>query len=156
IRLHAVLDRLQWIPDTAPAFESAIGQLGSLFGFDTQEPEAEFGHGPDNLWQIAPETYVVIECKNGVTSGFIAKTDVNQLAGSLNWFRARYGSSAQAIPLMAHPDVRLGRGASSPDEMRVLSREKLAELKAAAEALFSSICSGPWPPSPRLVEEQLT
>jgi hypothetical protein len=155
IHVHALLDRLQFLPDTATTFEEAVRELGLLLGFGAQSPEAEFGSGPDVLWHVGPTKYLVIECKNGATNGIIAKSDANQLGGSMNWFREQYGAAAEATPVMIHPDPQLGPAATAPPGMRVVSREMLIEFKAALQNFFNGVAAGPWPPTRSSIEQAL-
>lgn len=156
IRVHALLELLQFAPDTASDFEDSLRELGLLIGFGAQGPESEFGSGPDVLWQVGPMDYLLIECKNGVTTEIISKSDVNQLAGSTNWSKEHYGSTANATPVIVHRGAQLGSGATAPDGMRVVCPEKLGALKDTVEALFSGLASGVWPPSRKRVEDGLT
>jgi hypothetical protein len=156
IAVHDLLDRLQFLPDTAPAFEDATRDLGLLLGFGAQAPESEFGSGPDVLWQIGATEYFVIECKNGATNGMIAKSDANQLAGSMNWFHENYGATGSATPVIIHPDSVLGPAATAPPGMRVVTSEKLSHLKDAVMNFCSGVAAGPWRPTQKVVEEALT
>jgi hypothetical protein len=154
IRVHALLDRLEFAPDTATSFEEAVRELGLLLGFGAQSPEGEFGSGPDVLWQVGATEYLVIECKNGATNGIIGKSDANQLAGSMNWFAEQYGATATATPVMIHPETQLGAAATAPPGMRIVTREKLANLRAAVLNLCTA-AAGAWPPSREVVEQAL-
>ena len=156
IGVHNVLERLQFVPDTARDFEDAFKELGLLIGFGAQGPESEFGSGPDVLWQVGPTDYLVIECKNGATNQTISKSDVNQLAGSMNWFKEHYGPAAKATPVMVHPGTQLGLGATAPEGMRVTGREKLKGLKDTVEKLFGGLASDLGPPSGKQIEDGLT
>jgi hypothetical protein len=55
------------------------------------------------LWAIGSLRYLVIECKSGVTSDRIRRSDAAQLAHSMSWFTERYDQTCRATPVMIHP-----------------------------------------------------
>jgi hypothetical protein len=156
VQVNYVLDRLRYAPDTAGPFEDAVQVLGSMLGFAAQAPESEFGSGPDALWVVGPAEYFVIECKNGVVSGFISKSDANQLGGSVRWLEEHYGESLNSTPIVFHPDRVAGPGAVLPSGTRVVDREKLPVLIGAVRDFFTAVSAGAWPPDVAQVEDRLT
>lgn len=88
LRLKDLRERLVFDPSgDTDAFEDAIDEVGRLLGFATQQPDREFGKGPDNLWGLSGDDFIVFECKSGSQAPEIAKGDIDQLAGHMNWFR---------------------------------------------------------------------
>ena len=72
-------------------FEEALNQIGKILGFACSRPDREIGgYGPDNLWAIDSNKYLVIECKTEATTPTIKKDYCNQLSGSVNWFKDNY------------------------------------------------------------------
>lgn len=72
-------------------FEGALNQIGVVLGFVCSRPDKETGgYGPDNLWAIDSNKYLVIECKTEATTQTIKKDYCNQLSGSVNWFKENY------------------------------------------------------------------
>lgn len=139
IAVNGLLDELVFQPETSSVFEQAIKQLGLFLGFHAQRPEAEFGKGPDNLWEVGALNYFVIECKNGATSSTICKHDCNQLNGSMIWFGDKYDSSCTAMAVMIHP-INIFEHACSPHEKtRIMTRQKLDDFKAAIRSFFVAI-----------------
>lgn len=141
------LEVLKFIQGTATVFERSLAWLARLLGFDSQRPEAEFGVGPDVLWSVGQLRYFVIECKNGATNGIIGKADCNQLTGSLNWFTSRYDSTCSPIPIMVHPVNVVDKAASPHKDMRVLTIQGLADLKAAVHEFALAASGKPYPPA---------
>ena len=85
---------LQFCAETSGKFEAAVNDLAWFIGIRGQRPERDHKEGPDNLWALPNGSFLVIECKNGVTSGEgISKKDAGQLGQSLAWFTGRYPSS---------------------------------------------------------------
>ena len=137
---------LRFAPDTSEKFEAAVNELAWFLGISGQRPEKLYDEGPDNLWALPNGTFIVIECKNGVTAGDgIAKKDAGQLGQSMAWFADRYPAST-AVPVMIHPERKLGQAASSVHGMRVIDvkgLEKLCKnLKAFAQQLTDPDIAG--------------
>lgn len=149
VEIYQLLDDLKFIPGTAPKFEKAFAQLARICGWDAQQPEAEFGRGPDVLWSLGELRFLVIECKNGATTGTIAKSDVNQLTGSMNWFREKYDTSCSPTPVMVHPNNLVSRASSPNRDMKVVTIEDLANLKRAVKAFGRAVAAGSYPPDER-------
>lgn len=125
----ALCSDLQFCPDTSDKFEAALNDLAWFLGISSQRPEKDYKEGPDNLWALPDGTFLVIECKNGVTSDDgISKKDAGQLSQSMEWFGKRYMAST-AIPLMVHPERKLGQGASGVSGMRVIVPSGLEKLR---------------------------
>jgi hypothetical protein len=155
VDVYGVLDALKFVTGTAPAFERAMAALARLIGFDSQRPELEYGRGPDVLWSVGELKYLVIECKNGATNGIISKDDCNQLSGSMNWFRQSYDATCSATPVIVHPVNLVDRAAAPDGEMRVLTLEKLLEVKAAVTGFARAVAASDFPLQPKTVGENL-
>ncbi|WP_437939235.1 helicase C-terminal domain-containing protein [Sorangium sp. So ce341] len=104
VEMNAYLDALVFLPETADRFERTLAEVARLIGFASQEPERDFGHGPDVLWSVGHQRFFVIECKNGATVETICKDYCNQLTGSMVWFQNKYGDAAlRAVMRYIHP-----------------------------------------------------
>jgi len=125
----ALCSDLQFCPDTSDKFEAAINDLAWFLGISGQRPEKDYKEGPDNLWALPNGNFLVIECKNGVTStDGISKKDAGQLGQSMAWFVKRYPASSPT-PVMIHPERTLGPGASDVPHMRVIHPVGLEKLR---------------------------
>ncbi len=125
----ALCSDLQFAPDTSDRFEAAVSDLAWFLGIRAQRPEKQFDEGPDNLWALPNASFLVIECKNGVTStSGISKHDAGQLGQSVAWFTGRYPASP-GIPIMIHPGLDLGPGASLVVGMRIIDAARLEKLR---------------------------
>lgn len=130
---------LQFYPDTSDKFEAAINDLAWFLGLSAQRPEKDYKEGPDNLWAIPSGAFLVIECKNGVTSNDgISKKDAGQLGQSVAWFRARYLAST-FVPIIIHPERKLGQGATSVPNMRVITSKVLEKLRNNLKAFAKQL-----------------
>ena len=141
VKVNSVLDDLRFRPDSANRFEEAINTLGLLLGFNSQRPEAQFNNGPDNIWSIGDNKYLVIECKNEATVGTISKYNCNQLNGSHQWFKRTYDFTSQCTPIMVHPSNTYDRVCSPIESTRIINEPKLEELRSSVEKFFISIAN---------------
>lgn len=115
LRINALLEDIAFTQDTASRFEAAIKEIALVLGFVSSRPEFERGKGPDNLWGIGNNAYLVIECKNGTVTDTIKKHDCNQLNGSKIWFENEYaGNGFNCTPIMIH-NSSVFEHACSPD-----------------------------------------
>ena len=113
-------------------FEEAIDDVALFIGLQSQRPEKKFNDGPDNLWVLPDGSFIIIECKNNVTStNGISKTHLGQLGQSMSWFYSRYKNIASATPVIIHPLRTLGDGASEVERMRIITEIELSTLRNA-------------------------
>lgn len=132
---------LQFSPETSDRFEAAISGLAWFLGISGQRPEKEYKEGPDNLWALPNGSFLVIECKNGGTSGSgISKKDAGQLGQSVAWFVGRYPASA-SVPIMIHRERTLGQGASLVTGMRVIDPAGLDKLRKNLRAFANQLAN---------------
>lgn len=137
--IHGLISDLNFYSNTAERFEKAIAMLGLSIGFKTQRPETEQGKGPDNLWALGDRKFFVIECKSGAKTDTIAKRDIDQLAGSMNWFRNHYDQSFEATPILIHPRSVFDRQASPVPGIRIIDEECLEKIRRNLEYYAKTI-----------------
>jgi len=141
---EAVISDLVFDPNRTEEFEEAFRQLGRLIGLNTERPEKDHGKGPDNLWALNATTFWILEAKTGATTNFIAKKDVNQLAGSVNWFQEKYTHGEGGTPVMVHQARTLGTGASAVPGMRIITGRTLGELTSNARNFANALAQSGW------------
>ena len=133
---------LRFSSETSSKFESAVNDLAWFIGIKAQRPEKDYKEGPDNLWALPSASFLVIECKNGVTSGNgISKKDVGQLGQSVAWFSVRYPASAW-VPVIFHRNSTLGQGASVVSGMRAITPTNLDKLRHHLRSFAKQIADG--------------
>ena len=103
-------------------------QVAYFVGLSAHRPELN-GRGPDVLWGLESTNFAVIECKNEAFTEEISKRSVNQLSGSMNWFKEQYPNGT-ATPVIIHPSNKLGSGATSYQGTRVITKDCLQRLCA--------------------------
>lgn len=135
IELVFGLDRLAsdlvWDNERTDDAEAALRDVGLCVGFAAERPELEVGSGPDVLWLVGVGRVACIEAKTGATADRIFKKDVNQLAGSVNWCLDRYGAQTEVIPVIVHPHRDVEQTGTAPPGMRVVTKQRLDNLKNA-------------------------
>ncbi|MBT2917747.1 MULTISPECIES: DEAD/DEAH box helicase family protein [Vibrio] len=139
ITANAIIDDLFFKPKSANKFEAAMNDLAKMLGFNSQRPELAYNKGPDNLWSIGNQQYLVIECKNEATSDTINKSYCNQLNGSSTWFETQYDFTSQHTPIMIHPSVTFEYASSPKPTIRIINEQKLQELRQNALSFFEAI-----------------
>lgn len=139
IKVDGVLGDLCFNSVSSKKFEAAIKELGFILGLNSTQPEEEFGSGPDNLWQLDNQQFVVIECKNEATTEFIPKKDCNQLNGSINWLNLQYHGINECYPIMIHHSVIFSHDCSPETRTRIIDEESLNKLKMEVKNFASSI-----------------
>ncbi len=139
IDLDAILEDLIFRPNTANKFEEAIKNLAYYLGYLGQRPENEYGRGSDNLWSVGNNKYFIIECKNGVINQTINKHDVNQLNGSIAWFKHEYDHTSSNTAIMIHLGDTCEFGATPEETCVVMTENKLNLFKKNISAFSLAI-----------------
>ena len=139
IKVEGILNDLCFESVTSKKFEAAVKELGLVLGLGSTRPEEEYGDGPDNLWELDNQQFVVIECKNEATAELIPKKDCNQLNGSVNWLKEHYHGSQTCYPIMIHPSITFPHDCSPDSSTRIIDEEALNNLKEAVSMFAQSI-----------------
>jgi hypothetical protein len=130
LKNSAILDDLIFSTNSANRFEEALKNISFMIGAHSSRPEKESGKGPDNLWVLSNLEYFVIECKNGTETDTIAKSDCNQLGGSIQWFKDLYtGSNMKCHPIIIHNSNIFERASSPHPDTRVMTPAMLDKFK---------------------------
>ncbi len=121
-------------------FELALDRLGKALGFDANRPDKELREGPDNLWALKDNFFLLIECKNQVSVDRkeINKDETGQMNNSCAWFQNRYPGS-KSSNLMIIWTKTLGTGAGFTEEIRIMRNKKLDSLVKNTKAFFSEL-----------------
>jgi hypothetical protein len=124
-------------------FEEAWATLGTILGFKSQRPEEELGKGPDGLWAMPENHYLLAEIKNEVELDRteIYQSETEQMSNSANWFEKEYGKGVPVTLLMVHPTADLANSAYPPANTVVMTRTKLEELHARLRAFAAALAS---------------
>ena len=113
-------------------FEAAIDEVARFIGLGSQRPDKQFKEGPDNLWGLPDGSFLIIECKNNVSSeNGISKAALGQLEQSMSWFEGKYMNNMVGTPVIIHPFRTLGEGASEIEGMRIMTKTEIGNLREA-------------------------
>jgi replicative superfamily II helicase len=122
----------------ADRFEKAFNELALALGCAGERPDKEWKEGPDNLWALRDNEYLLVECKSEVelTRESINKTETGQMNNSCAWFAQNY-EGAKVKSIMIIPTKKVGRGAAFNDEVEIMRPSKLALLGRKVRSFFS-------------------
>lgn len=126
IYINSILDALTFSPN-AQEFEISLEEVGKILGFESSRVDKN--GGPDNLWAIGDNKYLVIECKSGSTSDTISKDYCNQLGGSVRWFNDEYGKGYSCTSVMVHITNVIDALATPTQNMRIITPTTLENFK---------------------------
>lgn len=130
LAMQSVIEDLITGEEYVPGFEAAFSELANFLGMRGSRPEQEFSAGPDVLWSMKKQEYLVIECKSGASADTVSKDYCNQLNGSKIWFDKQY-DDCKCFLLMVHPSNKIEYAASLNEGTRIMTFEKLADFKQA-------------------------
>ncbi len=126
--------------ETADHFESGLHELGKVLGFESQRPDKENKEGPDNLWCLNDNDYIIFECKNEVKDkrDEISKSEAGQMNVYCGWFKNNY-PSANYIPIMIIPTKNISKAAAFNLDVKILRKSGIKTLKINVLAFFKEI-----------------
>lgn len=156
VGLSAILDDLVPHPETTQRFEQAFTDLGHHLGFEANRPERDTGEGPDVLWLLGELRFLVIECKSGGTTNFISRHDAAQLSHSMDWFGEEYDNTCKATPILVHKASRLHTKAVARQGARVITFERLTELRGVVRKYAGALAQEERYRDPTAVAAQLS
>ncbi|MEP7336154.1 MAG: DEAD/DEAH box helicase family protein [Acidobacteriota bacterium] len=139
IVMDELLNRLTFGVDS-DIFERAFNDLAKALGFEGQRPDKEMKEGPDNLWAMQENQYLLAECKNEVLSSrsSIYKDETGQMNNSIAWFRKHYREAVVKL-IMVHPAKRLGSGAGFNESVEIMGDRELKRLKQNVRSFFNEL-----------------
>ena len=127
--LETINANLMFCENSHTTFENNINDLCHHLGFEGNMPEKETSEGPDNLWNLGNNKYLVIECKNETITEFISKKDCGQLENSINWGKEKYGAESDCIGIMIHKSKVMDHSAFPRETVRIITEIELENLK---------------------------
>ncbi len=119
-------------------FEKALNDLAHALGFVGQRPDKEWKAGPDNLWGLSDDEYMLFECKSEVAlkRKDITKDETGQMNNAIAWFKQNY-TSAKIKSVMIIPTKTLDRGAGFNEDVGIMRNHNLQRLTSNVKAFFS-------------------
>lgn len=123
----------------ADKFEAALNELAFALGFAGERPDSEWKEGPDNLWALNDNQYLMLECKSqvDVNRAEIHKRETEQMNRSAAWFEKHY-QGMRVKRLIVHPANKIQSAAAFTHEVDGMSENDLKRLVRAVRAFFKS------------------
>jgi hypothetical protein len=121
----------------ADSFEKAFHELGLALGFKCERPDREWKEGPDNLWALRDNEYLLVECKSEVklTRDAINKNETGQMNSASAWFKANY-RDVNVKRVMIIPTKKIGQGAGFNEEVEIVRERNLNRLVSSVRSFF--------------------
>lgn len=142
IHVQTILDDLTFSQDIkARKFEKALETVGKLLGFAAHSPEDEFGNGPDVLWILSDNHYLILEAKSMAIHNEITRDNIGQLLQSGEWFKKHYGEVAKHTLVTLQAPSFKGWNVNPSENSKVINEQSLQELKKSIEKFYDSIVS---------------
>jgi replicative superfamily II helicase len=139
LEIDDILGRLRF-GVAADSFEAALDELGQALGFETQRPDKEWKQGPDNLWALRDNQYLLIECKNHVDKNRkeINKDETGQMNNSCAWFKKHYGDSP-VKNMMVIWTRTVGQAGGFNEPVEILTNSSLSKLTKNVRGFFAEL-----------------
>lgn len=136
LSLESMLSNLEF-GVTADRFEQAFDELGKALGFSSEQPDKEWKQGPDNLWGIRDNEYLLVECKSEVSleRAEINKEETGQMNNACAWF-AKYYKGASATRIMIIPTNKVSKAAGFNENVEIMRKAELSRFKANVRSFF--------------------
>lgn len=136
IQLEDILNNLSFGIEAEKA-ENAFFRIGQLLGYVSQRPDKEIRKGPDVLWCVAENKYMLVECKTEVlpTRKSISKTEAGQMEEHCAWFESEYEQST-FLPVLVIPTNLLSNDAYFSHDIIILTKSGLEKLKKSIRNFF--------------------
>jgi tetratricopeptide (TPR) repeat protein len=122
----------------ADKFEESLCEIGRALGFASERPDKEHKKGPDNLWNIQANDYILFECKNEVDEkrSDINKAETGQMNVSCAWFKENYnGETVKNIMII--PSNRVSPAGAFSEDVEILKKHGLSKLNNNIRNFFN-------------------
>ncbi|RTE08232.1 DEAD/DEAH box helicase family protein [Paenibacillus whitsoniae] len=136
LNVEGIVSQLRFGVDS-DKFEKALDELAKALGFVSQRPDKLWNEGPDNLWKVKDDQYLLIECKNKVLSSRkeIAKEETGQMNNACAWFSTNYGD-AKVKRIMIIPTKKISHAAGFNLEVGIMREGNLKKLNTNVLKFF--------------------
>lgn len=137
IHLEEMLSNLSFGIE-AEKFEKSFFEIGKLLGYASQRPDKEIRKGPDILWCVANNRYVLIECKSEVLESrqFITKNEAGQMEEHGSWFETEYGTHLEVAHILTIPTLTLASDAYFSRDVQIIRKDSLEKFKKTIKEFF--------------------
>ena len=114
----------------AEKFEKSLEDIGKMLGFESHRPDKLIRKGPDNLWCLKNNKFIIWECKSEVNENrkTIQKYEVGQMNNHCAWFVNEYGD-AEVLRIMVIPTKIVAYEADFTHDVKIMRKNKLNLFK---------------------------
>lgn len=136
LKVNEVLSNLSF-GVKADRFENALNELAFAIGFVGDRPDKQWKEGPDNLWTIKDNEFILFECKNEVDLKRVEinKEETKQMNNSIAWFATQYPGMAVKSIMIINAGL-LGKGAAMKD-VELMREKHLKKLVKNVRSFFN-------------------
>ena len=122
----------------AEKFEYALFEIGRLLGYASQRPDKEIRKGPDVLWCVSNNRYVLLECKSEVSDSrkVISKSEAGQMEEHGGWFETEYGNDTDVLHILVIPTRALASDAYFSRDVLIIRKNTLERFKRTIKDFF--------------------
>jgi hypothetical protein len=140
IYLEELLNDLKYSPDiNSTKFENALANCGRMIGFNAQEPEFEYGNGPDVLWGMTDNHFLVLEAKSMAIHSEITRDNIGQLLQSGEWFKKQYGDATKhTLVTLQSPNIK-GYNVNPSENTKVIDTDALEKIRKNLSQFVNAI-----------------
>jgi len=116
--------------------ELGIEFLGQYLGFKTDRPDNRFKTGPDVLWELPNNKFVVFELKTNKTTGLYSKKETGQFLDHIEWLKREKSIQEDSIlhQIIIGPHNKVNHDANPSDYIYII---ELNEFKQFADELLN-------------------
>ena len=114
----------------AEKFEKSVEDMGKLLGFESHRPDKLIRKGPDNLWCLKNNMFMMWECKSEVSENrkSIQKYEVGQMNNHCAWFSNEYGD-IDVLRIMVIPTKIVAYEADFTHDVKIMRKKGLKLFK---------------------------
>lgn len=136
LKMNEILSNLSF-GVKADKFEAALNDLAFAIGFEGDRPDKQWKEGPDNLWAVKDNEFILFECKNevDVKRVEINKDESKQMNNSIAWFKKEYSGKLSKNIIIINAGM-LGKGAAMTD-VEVMKEKHLKKLVKNVRSFFN-------------------
>ncbi len=124
--------------------EIGIEFLGKYLGFETERPDNEYKTGPDVLWILPNNQYVILELKTNKTTGTYSKKEIAQSLDHVEWVKQNKGvkNDSDLCKIIIGPHNQVNNDANPSHDIWVVALENFYQyanrLIQGSESCYSS------------------
>ncbi len=118
--------------------ELGIEFLGKYLGFKTERPDNTYKTGPDVLWELPNNQYVILELKTNKTTGTYPKKETSQSLDHVEWLKQNkvVKSNSDISKIIIGPHNRVNNDANPSTDTWVI---ELEEFNKYAEQILTAL-----------------